>query len=390
MNIDPNRIISISSKRTYDTCPRKWAYRNELGYDAREMTKPLARGIDFHTAAEASYSGQNSDAIDTRKKVGYDTWVKRHEDLIAQHTEVPMVIPLEKLWDFCWTPECPENQERRNSLVGWYYGGVADLVARHKDGTSWVADHKTVERFYTFPTLYSTEQLIMYCIGFEILYGRGPTGGIISRVKQMEGNPIHRLNYVLKALKEESISLTKTIVKDILYKYGILAHPKKKVKVDSEPHSPKVNKMIVKTRESGLHLSFTRRDENGYVVRSVESYRGVLVDLRREYFRFTPDELKAVGRDFLVFASTVVAGHQERRRTPGLHCSFCPFREACEAERRLPGDPLGACLDPEKVEKRPLNPEIIEALVRKEERQREQAGVGGPEERGAGAGDFDE
>src|SRR5947209_13278196 len=140
-------LYTISAKRLYDSCPKKFWFRHRLGLDSIEMHPDLFRGIEFHQDAEQSYLGETEDL--TLKGVAYSKWVQDIEDLTPLEVEFPVVIPLARLEEYLG---------RKPTLEG-EYGGVIDLVCTRSGGSHKakspiiLLDHKTVKRFYTYPYL---------------------------------------------------------------------------------------------------------------------------------------------------------------------------------------------------------------------------------------------
>ena len=292
-----------------------------------------------------------------------------------------MLIPLKNLYDASGRISPPGIEE-------WYYGGVADALAVQQCGSRWILDHKTVERFYLTPAAFSLEQLGMYCVAYEILNKVTLTGGIISRVKQLEAHPTHILNYVLKQIP----GLTKAIIKNLqkssekqtppstvlnltnnnitsnnITNSNIVSTGKhSSTKVLRVAQKPKLVK--IKLRSKGLRLGITSYDSNNCVIQSIQDMRGNLIHVERHYYPLTRVEKQEIVKDFLRYAEEIILNQgggqepeQNSRRTPGLHCNWCPFQKACEAER-LTGGTLGSMIDQKSFTVALPNQELISKL----------------------------
>jgi hypothetical protein len=376
------KILTISSKRKYDLCPREWSYRNVLNLEPKDISAPIIRGNELHEGAEGTY-GDDSDKVTTSKQTAYDRWAKNHDDIKPYLTEIPLVVPLNSLREYCdLTPI--------GHYGGWYYGGVADVLCQSPDTRLWLLDHKSVTRFYPVPAVYSLEQIGMYCVALELTAKTSLTGGIISRVKQLESTRgDHVLNHTLKALSKDGIELTKGFIRLITKSERRTGHQKSHSDGDvrksntrqippSYNKSPLSNNTVqeqvqelgtrtnttrIRLTDNKIQVHVTRYSPEGYLTESIRNVRGGLVHVQRHYYPLTRVEKEQIVRDFLAFADEVIEGDLGRlaRRSPGLHCNQCSYLSACASERAR-GLVLGSCIDPEDFQTLEPNQELIRRL----------------------------
>ncbi len=318
----PSPIYTISSKRMFDSCPKKYEYRHKLHLDAITLAPALVKGTEFHGDAEQIYSGDVEEL--SLGGIGYEEWVKDFEEFTPTHVEFPILLPLSALQTYIG--------DTHATLEG-HFAGVVDMVGvGSKDGTTWLLDHKTVSRFYNFPILFSTEQVGMYAVAWKLLGNELPKGVCISRVKLQEAHYKHFMNYALRYLKT-------TLQMPI----GITAL---RALVRGNPKQPKTKEPIAMKRTTTVALreprkkgtwelsSITQRNSTGYKETSIRLHKGILVHIEREFYEFSEEELKNIVRDFLGYVRTV-QGLEEFRRAPGLHCDRCPFKNICYTQRLL-------------------------------------------------------
>lgn len=373
--MDPTKILTVSSKRAHDKCHRQWSYGYGLGWaPVGDPSAPLQRGTDFHSGAESSHSEDGDpDKIDTAKKLAYDRWVKKYDDLKAVVTERALLVPLQDLYNYI-------GGIAPARAYGWYYGGVLDALVSHKDGPQsipqYILDHKTVERFYPVPRLFLTEQLAMYCVAWEIMSGTVPAGGIISRVKQTEGHSEYMLNYSLKAM-----SMSKTDMKELLKQVPKVQHNKKRnvtmLYNTSNSNTSTSNKELrvpqksgvvkISLKDSSVKLGVSEYDSEHRLIQSIRNMRGQLVHVQRHYFLLTREEKVNIVRDFLQYTRQVIdsAGDlgvaQNTQRSPGLHCNQCAFAIPCGESRLQEFDSIYRPLGDKFVHKAP-NQEVMSKL----------------------------
>lgn len=344
--IDPHNIFTISGKRGYDQCPRCWAYRNVLDLEPKELSKPLIRGNEFHAGAEHAYTGEH-DKLETSKQTAYMRWVKKYEDLKIANTELTLLTPLTDLYKYAGV------RYTNNKIESCYYAGVTDAVGVSANKL-WLLDHKSVERFYPLPDLYSKEQLGMYCVAFEIMTGSCPEGGIISRVKQLEAHNDHILNYTLKELDKQDISITKSSItryikdsKEVLEVRHIYIHAAGTTKIN--------------LRDKGLKVQVSRYDTEGRLVESICNLRGHLMHIQRIYYQLTQTEKIEIVKDFLRYVEQVTRPEVDIRRSPGQYCTWCPFSAASKLEREQ-GLEFGEGIDRTMFNVKPPNQEVTKRL----------------------------
>jgi hypothetical protein len=156
---NPERLITVSSKRKLLSCPRAFRYGHS---DFRIEDNPLALriGSRWHSVMEALYQGKEHE----ENHMTLRHWVQTWDDLQpVLSPEVPFLFPVGQM----------------------IVGGVIDLVVLDRDGRTWALDHKisTGQWLSHTPSMQTTEQLGVYVAGLRY-YGRTPVhGGIVSRLK---------------------------------------------------------------------------------------------------------------------------------------------------------------------------------------------------------------
>lgn len=326
----PDRIYTISSKRMYDSCPKKYEFRYRMGLDAAELSKPFAEGMAFHADAEQVHSGEIEDL--SLGGEGYDKWVQDWEEFDAHKVEHALMVPLTALQDYIGDTSTP--------LEG-HFGGVVDMVGTNrKDNSIWILDHKSVSRFYDYPRLFSTEQVGMYLVAWRLQNGGDLAGGCISRVRiKPDAHPKYYTNYVLKYLKDKDISLGVILLRRIIRTIRILAKGIKgkgrKALSTVEPTPGKVVLTLKELPKKGHVniLGVTERNEKGYLTLSIQYKRGSMLHIERHFYELSEEELKEIVRDFLAYVRKVQT-EEYYRRAPGLQCGRCPFQMLCEATRK--------------------------------------------------------
>ncbi len=367
MEPDPAKILTISAKRMWDTCPRKHYYRYRLGLDQREVPKPLARGIEFHEDARAIYAerAEITRPIDAEtaeisaKGLGYKAWAESGEQFVPLAVESPILVPLSALYEYI-DEDCPTDLEE------YQFGGVIDVAGLYR-GESWILDHKSVESFYPLPELYSTEQLAMYTVAAELAWDYKPRGGIISRVKLVEStHPKRYLNYVTKQLQKLDIAVTYTE----LHRLQRKALRTLRIRRHEVPNDTGTLHIRLSGTDAGLGINVARYDEAGRIVYSLQKHDGILVHIQRHYYVFSPEQKHNIVSDFLAFAEAAYwpenyGMRHTLRRSPGLHCGQCPFREPCLEARSTHQDaPESILLPRDDLCLQPPNVEVLEALQR--------------------------
>lgn len=372
---DPHSIFTISSKRLYDKCPLGWFFRYRLGIDKAEQSEALQRGIEFHADAEEAYTGGEPTTV---TGLGYSEWVEDLEEFRAELVEHPFLVHLHDMYIYAGrTPPkfLPSDL---------YFGGVADLLGRHLEkNTLHIMDHKRVQRFYPYPYLYATEQLGLYQVAYE-LEGQKVEGVAISRVKVKEDVAApHVENYINRYLKLKqgyslskenlggAIKIYKDIYKDISSKVHIPSYVNRySTSISSNigayntgTKKTKVIQLREGKRPKAMLKSISMYSPDGYRVTSIHRKRGVLFHVERQFYTLSPEELRNIVRDFLLFVEEVNRPGQQFRRAPGIYP--CPFEDLCRESRSSGNWPLDidyVLADrPGYIERAP-NQEVLEAL----------------------------
>lgn len=351
----PEQIYTISSKRMFDSCPKKYEFRHRQSLDSLVLAPALALGTEFHQDAEQIYSGEVENL--SLSGAGYEKWVQESEEFTAHQVEYPILLPLTALQAFV--------EDTSESLTG-YFGGVVDMIGTNlKDNSIWLVDHKSLSRFYDYPYLYATEQLGMYQVAWKLL-GNTPIKGVcISRVKLKEDvHPKHFQAYYLKYLQSTldiplGIMALKKLVKGLV----------QKGKGPDEPLAFKSGVTIAlrEPRKKGsLALTkLSKYDTAGRLTLSIQHKRGTLIHIERHFYELGEEELKNIVRDFLAYVHQVKATDYFRR-APGLQCSRCPFLAICQDTRRRAPDAPGEVLPQDYgLQVLPPNQEVTRALEKR-------------------------
>lgn len=365
LSTDPHSIFTISSKRLYDKCPLAWYFRHRLDLDHAKRSDALQQGIDFHEGAEEAYLGEEPTSV---LGLGYAEWVEDLEEFRAESVESPFLVPMPVLYSYA-------HREPPKFLPGnLYFGGVVDLVGRHLDkGTLHIMDHKRVQRFYPYPYLYATEQLGMYQVAMT-LAGKQVDGVSISRVKVKDDIQVpHMENYINRYLRlKQGFELSKGNMQVALSNIRKYTDTHKHIHKHSNTNTNaialqslgqravRVRLREPRSRSHSLLKSVSMYSPEGYRVLSIQRNKGTLLHIERQFYTLSPEELRNIVRDFLMYVEEVNTPGKKFRRAPGIYP--CPFEDLCRATRLVESDLTLVGLDSWGLVKRPPNQEVLDAL----------------------------
>ena len=156
--ISGSDILTHSSTRTYQTCPRKFFYAYELGIRPIHNVNPLRQGGAFHLGLELLKAGnaeqEAADAVlDAYADVECPPWMTPEEFAIEVETTVAMVRGWSRRWAGDWITnyvavELAFNVPIVNPASGretpsFTSSGKIDGIAELPDGRLALVEHKT-------------------------------------------------------------------------------------------------------------------------------------------------------------------------------------------------------------------------------------------------------
>lgn len=347
------RIYTVSSKRLFDMNRFSYFFRYVLGVSKKrdQLDPAILFGAFMHKFLDVLALPQYT--LPTQSPIVLDwstyspTWVnlawsyyehfveRRDEQIVL--SEFPFVLQANSLCNYAGL----ENQFEDNI----YFAGVMDALL-FREGKFIVKDYKTyrVVKPYENNPLYDLDQLGMYCVAVEILFGLKPEAEV-ERIqanyldyptKEADDDPPNVVNYVVKNKNKRK---KKEVVKDVV-NYVVKSKKTRHGSARAGAPSP-----------SG---SFTFLASSG-------RYRKGSIDIT--HYTFSPSELRSTVRDFIAYihaAEELIHSpnlpYFPATRYNGLEDDYYDLALAIRRE-----EPLEPIL--EKYVKYPTNEEVSRAVL---------------------------